>query len=858
MSSTIVCAGTSVTITPNGASTYTLSPGSLTSSTNFVVTPTVTTVYTISATSVSGCLSTASTNLTRTVTVNATPTVGLASMSSTIVCAGTSVTITPNGASTYTLSPGGSTSSTNFVVTPTVTTVYTISATSVSGCLSTASTNLTRTVTVNATPTISISSVSSPTICRGNTSVINVSGASTYTLQPGSLSGSSFTVSPTTSTTFTIRGTSISNCPSSNGVQQLITVNALPSVTISAIKNVSCFGLANGSVTLTPFGGSGSNYTITPATTTSLSPGTYTYVVKDGNSCLTSTVISISQPTAVLSSVITNTSSNTSCTAPNGTATVSVSGGTPSYTVTWNNGSVGTTVSNLNTGNNTYTVTDANSCVNGTGTFVTSGVTGITTMVASQTTVSCFGGNNGSLIYTTSGGSGYSYTLTSSSSTQTNTTGSFTNLPAGSYSLNVVDNLSGCIDVDVVSVSSPANAGSIDAITTASVLCYGGVGTVSASVSGGTSPYIYNWSSNTSTVSTASYAAGTYSLSITDANNCLSATQPVTISEPLAALTVVTNTTSNYSCVSANGTAIIIPSGGTGVSTVTWTAGSAINSYTNTGLPTGIVNYIVMDVNGCSFNGTAAIGGVSQPAVSSSQIQDALCYGQNTGSINIVVSGGTPTYTYNWSNTTSNVSSQTNLPVGFYTVTIVDAGGCTVTQTLIINEPTGITVSGESTSPSCPDKPTGNASISITGGTPSYNVSWNNGQTGNLSNVNVGIYSATITDAKGCIATYSLTIKEESCLEIFIPEMFTPNGDGKNDIFSITKIEDYPNSSLNIFNRWGSLVYTKKGYKNDWDGKANVGSSMGAAMLPAGTYYFILDLGDGTTKPYSGFMQLEY
>jgi gliding motility-associated-like protein len=94
--------------------------------------------------------------------------------------------------------------------------------------------------------------------------------------------------------------------------------------------------------------------------------------------------------------------------------------------------------------------------------------------------------------------------------------------------------------------------------------------------------------------------------------------------------------------------------------------------------------------------------------------------------------------------------------------------------------------------------------------------------------------------------------------ETYVPEFFSPNGDGKNDGFVIKNIENYPNNKLKIFNRWGNLVYQKDGYLNEFEGYANTSDAAGKEKLPSGTYYVILDYGDGKTEVYNGYLQLQY
>lgn len=702
ISSNSICPGNSSVITPNGSATYTLMPGNL-SGTSFTVSPATTTSYTISGTSAAGCISPTATPVSTTITVNSTPAIGISSVSNSVICSGDNAIITPNGAASYTLQPGNLAGS-SFTVSPTANTTYTINGTSAAGCISTASSEVYSTILINATPTVNIASVSNNTLCSGNSSIITPSGSATYTLMPGNLSGSSFTVSPSVSTTYTINGTSAQGCLNTPASAALLTltVNPTPALTVTQAQNVLCFGQANGSLTLTPSGGT-APYSVAPATTTGLTAGNYTYTVTDAIGCLSNTIVTVTQPSAALASTENTVSANSDCIVHNGSASVAITGGTPTYSVNWSSGATGTIASDLTTGINSYTVTDANGC-SFTNTLTLPGVTGITASAINQVSVACFAQASGALTFTTSGTGPFTYTLSSATNTFTNTSGNFANLAAGSYTLNVTGS-GGCTDAGLFSVVQPASALSTVTVTANPIACFGSIALVSASLSGGTAPYTYNWQGNASTTFTASYAAGSYSMEVTDANNCVSASSAFNVSQPTASLTVTE-----------------------------------------------------LSVN---------------PA----------CVNQNDGSV----------------------------------------------------------------------------SISVIGGTPSYSVTWSNGSSGlTVSNVSAGNLSAVITDANGCISNYATSVPDKSCTDISIPQFFTPNGDGKNDMFTINGIENYPNNSISIFNRWGSLIYSKKQYTNNWNGKANVSDSSGEGMLPSGTYFLIFDFGDGKTKPYNGYIELKY
>jgi gliding motility-associated-like protein len=134
------------------------------------------------------------------------------------------------------------------------------------------------------------------------------------------------------------------------------------------------------------------------------------------------------------------------------------------------------------------------------------------------------------------------------------------------------------------------------------------------------------------------------------------------------------------------------------------------------------------------------------------------------------------------------------------------------------------------------------------------------GSTVNLDPItllNSGTYSVNVIDENGCrnSAIGNITIK--TCI-LFVPEMFTPNFDGKNDAFVISGLENYPNNNLSIYNRWGNKVYYKEKYDNEFKGFPNVGNTLSKDKLPVGTYYVIIDFGDKKMKNYSGILQLQY
>ncbi len=392
--------------------------------------------------------------------------------------------------------------------------------------------------------------------------------------------------------------------------------------------------------------------------------------------------------------------------------------------------------------------------------------------------------------------------------------------------------------------------------TTTSIMCAGNTATVILNTTGGTMPYTFAWQSSVSTTNTAIYSAGSYTVAIKDANNCI-LQQTLTLNQPLA-LSISSITTSSAYCSQNNGTVSFSITGGTATYTAIVTPlGSSITGSVNTitNLPTGTYTLLITDTYACTSNAVFNINSISSPTVSiiTSSVN---CFGNNTGIIT-TINPAPPTLTYTWSNG-AQTTSISALSAGIFTLTIEDLTNCKITYTVEVTQPTKLNANNITSEATCANNSNGKIEIGITGGTPSYSINWNNGLQGTiLNNLPSGVFTATITDAKQCDLVYTTTVEEKSCLTISIPNMFTPNSDGINDLFTINGISIYPNNTLFIYNRWGSLVYEKQNYNNEWGGKANQ-PVLGSGQLPAGTYFVVLDFGDGVTKSYNGFVQLIY
>lgn len=221
--STTICRGTVVNLVAGGANTYTWSTG--TQSVSINVTPTVTTIYTVSAKDAFGCNG----SDTHTITVFQTPTVSIAGNA--VICSGGSVTFTATGAASYTWNTGSINTIETF--TPSSSTVYTVTGVDVQGCTA----SFTRTVIVNALPAVAISGANA--ICAGSTTSLNVTGASTYTWNTFSNSNS-ISITPTGTTVYSVTGTAANSC--TNSAVKTVTVNSLPVLNVSTTNTLLCVG----------------------------------------------------------------------------------------------------------------------------------------------------------------------------------------------------------------------------------------------------------------------------------------------------------------------------------------------------------------------------------------------------------------------------------------------------------------------------------------------------------------------------------------------------------------------------------------------------------------------------------------
>ncbi len=435
-----------------------------------------------------------------------------------------------------------------------------------------------------------------------------------------------------------------------------------------------------------------------------------------------------------------------------------------------------------------------------------------------------------------------------------------TNLWEANYTVLVTD-INGCTYEETYELLDPEPM-VIDTFMVDSAFCAGsatGAIDMTTDPDGGIYPYNYLWTNGEFTANTEDIVdllAGVYTILITDDNGCTLLDSAEVYEADHFGVDLLVASDYNgavISCAdSADGVIVVDTAnlGGTFPYTYQWSYGATTYDLVN--VPAGTYKVVVTDVHGCIDSAEVAIDDPS-PIDYSLQIQDPLCYGESTGQIELLVTGGTVNTVDDyqaWMNGVLRGLFSDNLPAGIYQIRIEDLNDCfTEAEAELIN-PDTLVLSFETEEAFCKDKYDGEMNLIIDGGTYPYDISWNMGLPDNedFSNeLEAGEYVATVTDANLCIAvdTVWLGYTYESCL--VIPNAFSPNGDGFNDMWMIEGLELYPNVDLTIFDRWGNRVYYSPNAGDEpWDG------TISGRILPIDSYHYVIDLNTDKDDPITG------
>jgi gliding motility-associated-like protein len=479
----------------------------------------------------------------------------------------------------------------------------------------------------------------------------------------------------------------------------------------------------------------------------------------------------ITQPTAIAVNVVTTA---VNCFGgADGTATAAASGGTPGYTYLWTPGNIpGASIGGLSAGTYNVQTTDNKGCILNQTAVIISQPGVVLSASATTNAVSCFGGINGSVTATASGGTGPYLYLWSPGNVAGNT---LSGLSAGTYTVNVTDH-NGCLTNTTAIVTQPAQALSATA-NGDSTACFGGSdGSATVFPVGGTPNYSYLWTpSNIITQTATGLSSGNYVVHITDFNGCQTNTA-VSIGQPTQINGGLVKT--DPSCGLTNGTIISQISGGTSPYSYLWTPTSFVTP-TITNVGPGSYTLQTTDALGCIQTFSITLTNIPGASVAVTNTTLVSCNGGSDGTASISVSQGTLPYNIAWSPTGGSATTATNLYASAYTVTVTDGLNCVSAITLTISEPSPVTINIDSLSHAlCAGTATGTAAVSASGGTPGYTYQWAfpvNSTSQNVSGLGAGTYVVNAFDSHNCTSAISITITEPAPLSSTISSAVNPS-----------------------------------------------------------------------------------
>lgn len=218
-------------------------------------------------------------------------------------------------------------------------------------------------------------------------------------------------------------------------------------------------------------------------------------------------------------------------------------------------------------------------------------------------------------------------------------------------------------------------------------------------------------------------------------------------------------------------------------------------------------------------------------------VNDVRCYGNNDGNISVALAGGTGPWGYQWT-TGATSPGISGLAPGSYGITITDnSNGCQKSEGYTVKEPDSLHVEPDVKDELC-KMSNGSAIAIVSGGKSPYSFQWyDNSAADRVQNLAKGNYAVTVRDNNLCEKSMTIDVLEGNCDDIDVGTGVSPNGDGVNDLWVINGLGNYPDNVVQLFDKWGDLVYEKHNYDNKWDGRGRTGMP-----LPDGTYFYVIKL----------------
>jgi gliding motility-associated-like protein len=727
---------------------------------------------------------------------------------------------------------------------------FTVSVRDINECLATATVSVQQPLAVNVNAQVTSNYNGEDISCFGVNDGITQASASggtgvfTYSWSTQPVQTTS-TANQLSAGSYTVTVKDENNCHAT----ATVTLQQPDQLTASAIvtsdyngTDISCFGFQDGAAEVTSNGGTGSYYytwnTIPIQSADSVSglgAGTYSVIVLDVNKCSTTASVTLEQPAAITATLTVTSNYNgqhISCYGEHDASLIVVANnGVAPYTYEWSSNSIiiGNTLSGGAAGTYSVIVTDANEC----SLIKSTQVTQPEQLIATSTVISdyngfdisCFGANNGMASASANGGTGvYTFQWTTNPVQQNNTA---VNLTAGSYQVIVTD-ANQCESTTSITLQQPdqimISLLDISDYNNFNISCYGSNdGYIDISIQGGVTAYQYNWSNGSTNQDLTDLIAGNYMVTVTDANNCISQLS-VELNQP-EQLAIQVDSISNYNGfnVSCNGSddgfiAVTVFGGVTSYNFV-WSNNTSSEDLYNIG--SGTYNLLITDANKCTQSISLLLNEPTE-VISSSIKQEPLCYGLNTGSIDVSINGGVANYTYNWSNGPQTEDID-NLVAGNYTLTYHDQNNCSGSLSVTINQPDQLLITKNVEPIACYGDSLGNILTEVSGGVVPYNYSWSNQLSGNnLLNIPAGVYMLLVKDANNCSVADTTVLIQPDSLQATLQSSLYYNGHH-------VSLNNAYDGSINL-----TVTGGVGNYNYLW---SNGETSEDIAQLHAGTYY---------------------
>ncbi|MBC7774322.1 MAG: hypothetical protein H7246_02705 [Phycisphaerae bacterium] len=607
------------------------------------------------------------------------------------------------------------------------------------------------------TPVIQLDTINGD--CSGNPALVTAIGQSAHL--PLSYAWSSGELSPSISSlsdgAYTVTVTNAKGCSST----QSSWLDAGGNIEISAsiASPILCFG-QTGALNVNfltgnpPYAIQWSDGSQTPNLPNALA-GNYSVTVIDADHCADTVQISLAQPTPLISNGLTAVPSCPGL-ATGGASFLGAGQGTPPYSWLWSNNATTVSLSGLPTGTYQLTVTDANACTMVDNIQVPEYL--VPSINGTEADLSCFGANDGSIsVNVVSGSPGFGYTWSNNS-----TTNQIQGLQSGNYALTLTYANGICTQSFDFQIGEPLQIG-LSAVSNPAI-CNGGLGGgVDLSVQNGIPPLAYLWSNNTTSEDLTSVGAGSYQVTVTDAGGCTK-TFAQTVGG-LPAITLSATTQSPQCAGKADGNIQIFPGGGSAPFQIVWSNGG--NTALLNNITVGTYTATVTDAAACTE--ILAVQ-VTEPTalVSMGAASESACPGEANGTASFLgASQGTPPYNLLWS-TNETSPNLGNLAAGNYQLTLSDAHGCTLIESVQVGEYLTPSAQPGISDAKCFGSNDGSISVGVTGGSPGFGYVWsNNATTASINNLSPGNYTLTLTYADGiCAHTFDYQVTEPPALAL--------------------------------------------------------------------------------------------